>query len=97
MKIIQILFLFIFLSPSLAADSPNVLFILTDNQAASLLGTYGNPDIKTPHIDKLARDGIKFTRAFAVNGMCSATRNGNLCVYGTNGWQASALCPQRWC
>ena len=53
---------------------PNILFILTDNQAASLLGTYGNPDIRTPHIDQLAREGIKFTRAYAVNGMCSPTR-----------------------
>ena len=53
---------------------PNILFILTDNQAASLLGTYGNPDIRTPHIDQLAREGMKFTRAYAVNGMCSPTR-----------------------
>ena len=53
---------------------PNVLFILTDNQAASLLGAYGNPDVRTPHIDRLAREGIKFTRAYAVNGMCSPTR-----------------------
>jgi arylsulfatase A-like enzyme len=53
---------------------PNILFILTDNQASSLLGAYGNPDIKTPHIDQLAREGIKFNQAFAVNGMCSPTR-----------------------
>ncbi len=53
---------------------PNVLFILTDNQAASLLGSYGNPDIRTPHTDQLAREGIRFTRAYAVNGMCSPTR-----------------------
>ena len=56
------------------AKRPNILFILTDNQAASLLGSYGNPDIRTPHIDKLAREGIRFTRAYAVNGMCSPTR-----------------------
>lgn len=53
---------------------PNILFILTDNQAASLLGSYGNPDIKTPNIDRLAREGIQFNRAYAVNGMCSPTR-----------------------
>ncbi|MGI9228277.1 MAG: sulfatase family protein [Gammaproteobacteria bacterium] len=53
---------------------PNVLFILTDNQSASLLGTYGNPDIKTPYVDQLAREGIRFERAYAVNGMCSPTR-----------------------
>ncbi len=57
-----------------AEQRPNILFILTDNQAASLLGAYGNPDIRTPHIDNLAREGILFTRAYAVNGMCSPTR-----------------------
>ena len=53
---------------------PNILFILTDNQAASLIGTYGNPDIKTPNIDQLAAEGMQFNRFFAVNGMCSPTR-----------------------
>jgi arylsulfatase A-like enzyme len=53
---------------------PNILFILTDNQAASLLGTYGNQDIRTPNVDRLAKEGIQFNRAFAVNGMCSPTR-----------------------
>ncbi|MCY4154218.1 MAG: sulfatase-like hydrolase/transferase, partial [Gammaproteobacteria bacterium] len=53
---------------------PNVLFILTDNQAASLLGSYGNSDIRTPNIDRLAREGARFSRAYAVNGMCSPTR-----------------------
>lgn len=54
--------------------APNVLFILTDNQAASLLGAYGNPEVRTPHVDRLAREGIRFNRAYAVNGMCSPTR-----------------------
>ena len=53
---------------------PNILFILTDNQAASLLGTYGNTDIRTPNIDRLAQEGIQFNHFYAVNGMCSPTR-----------------------
>ena len=57
-----------------ADEKPNILFILSDNQHAGLLGAYGNPDIKTPHIDSLAAGGVKFTNAFAVNGMCSPTR-----------------------
>lgn len=56
------------------ADKPNILFILTDNQAASLLGAYGNPDIKTPHLDRLAQEGMRFDRHYAVNGLCSPTR-----------------------
>ncbi len=53
---------------------PNLLFILTDNQSAELLPSYGNRDIETPHIDALARQGMLFRNAFAVNGMCSPTR-----------------------
>jgi len=53
---------------------PNVVFILTDNQGDWTLGCYGNPDIKSPHIDRLAKEGILFTRAFSSNPVCSPTR-----------------------
>ena len=52
----------------------NILFILSDNQPASIIGAYGNPDVRTPHIDQLAKEGMLFNNAFAVNGMCSPTR-----------------------
>ncbi|MGB4728126.1 MAG: sulfatase-like hydrolase/transferase, partial [Thermogutta sp.] len=47
--------------------SLNVIVIMTDNQGAWSLGCYGNPDIKTPHIDRLANEGVLFTRCFANN------------------------------
>ncbi len=53
---------------------PNVVFILTDNQGAWTLGCYGNPDICTPHIDRVAAEGIRFTRALSSNPVCSPTR-----------------------
>ncbi|MGY8653013.1 MAG: PVC-type heme-binding CxxCH protein [Verrucomicrobiia bacterium] len=53
---------------------PNIVFILTDNQGAWQLGCYGNPDFKTPHIDRMASEGVRFTRAFANNAVCSPTR-----------------------
>ncbi|MCA9248230.1 MAG: sulfatase-like hydrolase/transferase, partial [Planctomycetales bacterium] len=56
------------------SERPNVVFILTDNQGAWSLGCYGNPDIKTPHIDRLARDGTLFRHAYANNAVCSPTR-----------------------
>ena len=62
-------------SPARAADRPtNLVLILTDNQGAWTLGCYGNEDIRTPHIDKLAAEGMRFTRAFSPNGVCSPTR-----------------------
>jgi len=57
-----------------SAKPVNLIFILTDNQPASILGAYGNPDVRTPNIDRLAKEGMQFTNAFAVNGMCSPTR-----------------------
>jgi len=53
---------------------PNLVFIMTDNQGAWTLGCYGNRDIKTPRIDRLAREGMRFTRAFSVNAVCSPCR-----------------------
>jgi arylsulfatase A-like enzyme len=53
---------------------PNVVLIMTDNHGAWSLGCYGNPDIKTPHIDRLAAEGTLFTRCHANNAVCSPTR-----------------------
>ena len=61
-------------SVSTSAQRPNVLFVLTDNQPASILGVYGNRDVRTPNIDRLAREGTLFRRFYAANGMCSPTR-----------------------
>ncbi len=55
-------------------DRPNVVLILTDNHGAWTLGCYGNSDIRTPNIDRLATEGTLFTRAFASNPVCSPTR-----------------------
>lgn len=52
----------------------NLVLILTDNHGAWTLGCYGNKDIRTPHIDRLAGEGIRFTRALASNPVCSPTR-----------------------
>ncbi len=57
-----------------AQRPPNLVFILTDNQGAWTLGCYGNPDIRTPHIDQLAAEGIRFTHALSSNPVCSPTR-----------------------
>ena len=52
----------------------NLVVIMTDNQGAWTLGCYGNADIRTPNIDALARAGMRFTRAFSCNAVCSPCR-----------------------
>ena len=58
----------------MSSKRPNILLIMTDNQPAELLGCYGNREIHTPHLDRLARQGVQFENAYCVNGMCSPTR-----------------------
>jgi arylsulfatase A-like enzyme len=60
--------------PASAAEHPNLLIIMTDNQSPSLMGTYGNTEIRTPNIDQLAAEGLQFNNAFATSGVCSSTR-----------------------
>src|SRR5436190_9266178 len=63
-----------FALPIQAQTKPNVLFILSDDHSASFLGCYGNPDLKTPNIDKLAKEGIQFNRAFTTAPQCVPSR-----------------------
>ncbi len=56
------------------AESPNILFILADDLGYGDLSCYGATDIETPHLDQLARDGIRFTDFYANGAVCSPTR-----------------------
>ncbi len=64
------------LSPdaAFAADRPNVVFVLTDDQRHDLLGIAGHPYLQTPHIDRLAREGAWFRNAFVTTSLCSPSR-----------------------
>ena len=57
-----------------AADKPNVVFILADDLGAGDLSCYGNPDVRTPHIDRLATQGVRFTTFYANAPECTPTR-----------------------
>ncbi|MEX0717571.1 MAG: sulfatase [Planctomycetaceae bacterium] len=60
-------------STSPAADRPNVLLIVSDDLTACL-GCYGNEICKTPHLDRLAREGVRFDRAYCQFPVCGASR-----------------------
>ncbi len=61
-------------APLRNAASPNVILILTDDQGFGDLSCHGNPHLRTPHIDSLARAGVEFTQ-FHVSPVCSPTRS----------------------
>jgi len=53
---------------------PNILLVTTDQQRKDTLGCYGNDLIKTPNIDRLANEGIRFNRAYCENPICIPSR-----------------------
>ena len=57
------------------SEKLNVLFIITDQQRYDHLGFSGNPDIKTPNLDRLAAEGIRFSNAYVANPICMPNRS----------------------
>jgi arylsulfatase A-like enzyme len=58
----------------LAAEKPNIIFILADDLAQGDLGCYGQQKIKTPHLDRLAAEGTRFTQAYSGTTVCAPSR-----------------------
>ncbi|MEC7542865.1 MAG: sulfatase-like hydrolase/transferase, partial [Verrucomicrobiota bacterium] len=52
----------------------NVLFIFTDDHAYQAISAYGSNRNKTPNIDRIAKDGMLFDRAFVTNSICAPSR-----------------------
>ena len=64
----------VFSSRALAADAaakPNIIFILADDLGYGDLGCFGQARIKTPHLDRMATEGIRFTQAYAGATVCT--------------------------
>lgn len=57
-----------------AATPPNIVFFFADDQTTSTIGCYGNDVVQTPHIDKLAEEGVRFTNAFVSHPICWVSR-----------------------
>jgi len=69
------LFTLLFLHLLLHADrKPNVILILADDLGYKEIGCYGQRKIKTPHLDQLAKDGMRFNRNYSGNAVCAPSR-----------------------
>lgn len=62
------------ISPPVFSASPNVVIIFADDLGYGDLGSYGQKKWKTPHLDQLARDGVRFTDFYVAQAVCSASR-----------------------
>lgn len=81
MKPLLTLFLLLFCQPvrlvgqaKAPVKKPNILLILADDLGYGDLGSYGAPDIQTPHIDSLVRAGMRFSHFYANSSVCSPSR-----------------------
>ncbi len=61
---------------ALAESKPNIVLILADDYGWGSVGCYGATGVKTPNLDRLAREGRRFTHAYAPGSVCSPTRYG---------------------
>ncbi|WP_293690393.1 MULTISPECIES: sulfatase [unclassified Spirosoma] len=57
------------------AKRPNIVLIVADDHGREAVGCYGNTSIRTPHIDQLATDGVRFSNAFCTTASCSPSRS----------------------
>ncbi|MGN7786567.1 sulfatase family protein [Niabella sp. 22666] len=60
------------------AKRPNILIIMSDNQSAIHTGVYGDSTVRTPQMDSIAREGVRFTNAFCNSPSCTPSRAGYL-------------------
>ncbi|WP_159076467.1 arylsulfatase [Flagellimonas amoyensis] len=80
-RYIKILLGMIFLVPNLMVaqmqvnQKPNIVFIMADDLGIGDIGCYGQEILETPHIDKLAQEGMRFTQAYAGSSVCAPSRS----------------------
>src|SRR5512136_1308169 len=60
--------------PTTAAEKPNIIFILADDLGYGELGCYGQKMVKTPSLDRLAAEGMRFTQFYAGSTVCAPSR-----------------------
>lgn len=61
-------------------DRPNILFVMSDQLIAALTGAYGHPVVQTPHLNRLAAEGVRFASTCASPRACAA------CAVRTTAW-----------
>src|SRR6188508_831027 len=69
-----VLLVFTLSAHALAADRPNIIFIMSDDHAAHAISAYGSQINQTPNIDRLAREGMLLRNVFVTNSICTPSR-----------------------
>lgn len=56
------------------AEKPNIIYLMSDDQSTYTMGCYGNTDVKTPNLDRLASEGMVFDKHYVTTAICMASR-----------------------
>jgi N-sulfoglucosamine sulfohydrolase len=73
---VLVIFVCTLTAPALyAQQKPNMIIFLADDLNQQDIGAYGNLEVKTPYMDQLAKEGIRFTNAYAASSMCTPSRS----------------------
>lgn len=74
-KYFVLFFLFVASTVCAQEKSPNFLWVTIEDTSPQFIGSYGNQDAETPVLDRLAKEGVRFTNAFATGSVCSPSRS----------------------
>jgi arylsulfatase A-like enzyme len=83
------------LGASIAADKPHIVFVLADDMGAGDIGCYGGTVAPTPQIDRLAREGTRFTRYYSASPICSPSRCGLITGHYPARWKITSYLQTR--
>lgn len=84
-----------------AVERPNIIFLLTDDQRDNSLGGMGQPFVKTPHLDSLVKESVRFTNAYTATPVCAPSRISILTglperIHGVGFSSSYVLTEQQW-
>ena len=80
---------------AIAAERPNIVFLLTDDMGYGDVGCYGGKFVPTPNIDRLAKEGTKFTQFYVASPVCSPSRTGFLTGMYPSRWKITSYLQTR--
>ena len=78
-----------------AADRPNIILILTDDMGFGDIGSYGGKFAPTPNLDRMAKEGIRFTQYYSASPICSPSRTGILTGMHPARWRITSYLQTR--
>ena len=73
---------------------PNIVFILADDLGYGELGCYGQKKIQTPNIDRLAKEGMRFTQCYSGSHVCAPSRSTLMKARNNSGWRQVCVVRQ---